>query len=111
MKDRIARNPGRVLVTPENGGAAYYATITRADNPEQEGTPINKSTLLTDGTAALLGLDENATVDQAFSGVVLKLKDYTVEFITASKDWVAPENLVGDVHVIMGGGGGGRGSA
>lgn len=60
MEDRIPANPGRVLVTPENGGAAYYATLTRADNPTQEGTPLNKANLLTDATAALFGLDANA---------------------------------------------------
>lgn len=60
MQDRVPVNPGRVLVTPENGGAAYYATLTRADNPTQEGTPLNKANLLTDATAALFGLDANA---------------------------------------------------
>lgn len=60
MQDRVPVNPGRVLVTPENGGAAYYATLTRADNPTQEGTPLNKANLLTDATAALFGLGANA---------------------------------------------------
>lgn len=60
MQDRVPVNPGRVLVTPENGGAAYYATLTRADNPTQEGTPLNKANLLADATAALFGLDANA---------------------------------------------------
>lgn len=67
MKDRVPSNPGRVLVTPENGGAAYYATLTRADNPTQEGTPLNKANLLTDATAALFGLDANAVPNDVFS--------------------------------------------
>lgn len=69
MKDRIPANPGRVLVTPENGGAAYYATLTRADNPTQEGTPLNKANLLTDATAALFGLGANAVPNDVFSTV------------------------------------------
>ena len=69
MKDRIPANPGRVLVTPENGGSAYYATLTRADNPTQEGTPLNKANLLTDATAALFGLGANAVPNDVFSTV------------------------------------------
>lgn len=66
MLDRVPVNPGRVLVTPENGGAAYYATLTRADNPTQEGTPLNKASLLKDTTAALLGGDSSMVPDEAF---------------------------------------------
>lgn len=60
MQDRVPVNPGRVLIKPENGSSAYYATMTRADNPTQEGTPLNKSSLLKDTTAALFGLDTSA---------------------------------------------------
>lgn len=67
MLDRVPVNPGRVLVTPENGGAAYYATLTRADNPTQEGTPLNKNALLKDATAALFGLDSSALPDNVLS--------------------------------------------
>lgn len=67
MQDRIPRNPGRVLITPENGGAPYYATVTRADNAEREGTPINKAALLTDETAALFGFGSDAVPDDIFS--------------------------------------------
>nr|DAH76952.1 MAG TPA: hypothetical protein [Caudoviricetes sp.] len=44
MQDRVPVNPGRVKITPE-GGSAYYATMVRADNPTQEGTPLSKDTL------------------------------------------------------------------
>lgn len=63
MKDRTPQNPGRVLITPENGAAAYYATLTRADNPTQAGDPLNKATLLKDSTAALFEKDANAVPD------------------------------------------------
>lgn len=39
--DRIPANVGRVLITPESGGTPYYATVTRADNPEVIGTPVD----------------------------------------------------------------------
>lgn len=69
MKDRIPANPGRVLVTPENGGAAYYATLTRADNPTQEGTPLNKANLLTDATAALFGFGADAVPNDILAAI------------------------------------------
>ena len=78
MQDRVPVNPGRVLVSPEDGGAAYYATLTRADNPTQEGTPLNKATFLSDETAELLGLDsEDPTVNEALAklGVTITIEE------------------------------------
>ena len=69
MKDRVPANPGRVLITPENGSAAFYATMTRADNPTQEGDPLNKNTLLKDATAALFGLGADAVPDDVFKSL------------------------------------------
>lgn len=63
MKDRIPANPGRVLIAPESGGAPYYATVTRADNPTQEGTALNKYNLLKDATAAMFGMGGGAVPD------------------------------------------------
>lgn len=67
MKDRISQNPGRVLITPEDGSSPFYATMTRADNPTQEGDPLNKNTLLKDATAALFGLGADAVPNDVFS--------------------------------------------
>ena len=64
MKNRVPANPGRVLITPEDGSAAFYATVTRADNPTEAGDPLSKETLLTDATAALYGLDATAVPDE-----------------------------------------------
>lgn len=63
MKNRVPANPGRVLITPEDGSAAFYATLMRADNPTEEGDPLSKETLLKDATAALYGLDATAVPD------------------------------------------------
>lgn len=38
--DRVPLKPGRVKITPENG-TAYYATMDRADEPVEVGTPLN----------------------------------------------------------------------
>lgn len=69
MKDRMTANPGRVLITPEDGSAAFYATVTRADNPTQAGDPLSKITFLKDATAALYGLGADAVPDDVFSAI------------------------------------------
>lgn len=56
MKDRLSKYPGRVKLTPVDGQANTFDMI-RADEPENEGTPLNKNTFLTDETAVELGLD------------------------------------------------------
>lgn len=67
MKNRVPANPGRVLITPEDGSAAFYAVLTRADNPTEAGDPLNKATLLKDDTAALYGLDATAVPDEVLA--------------------------------------------
>lgn len=63
MQDRVSETPGRMLITPENGQPAFYATVELADNPTVVGTPLNKASLLTDATAALFGLGTDAVPD------------------------------------------------
>ena len=67
MRNRVPANPGRVLITPEDGSAAFYATVTRADNPTEAGDPLSKETLLKDATAALYGLDATAVPDEVLA--------------------------------------------
>lgn len=64
MQDRVSLYPGRVKLTPVSGQENTYDMV-RADEHTQEGTPLNKATLLKDATAALLGLDDNAVPDDA----------------------------------------------
>ena len=62
MQDRVPLYPGRVTLTPVSGQANTY-DLTRADQPTQEGTPLNKASLLKDATAALFGLGADAVPD------------------------------------------------
>lgn len=62
MKDRIPLYPGRVKLNPVSGQANTF-DLVRADQPTQEGTPINKASLLKDTTAALYGLPNTAVPD------------------------------------------------
>lgn len=71
MKDRVPTYPGRVKLTPVSGQANTYDMV-RADSPTQEGTPINKDTLLKDTTATALGLTGDPTVDDAFRRLAKK---------------------------------------
>ena len=45
FKDRVPSKPGRVKITPENGGASYYAVIERADEPSVAGSPLSAANL------------------------------------------------------------------
>lgn len=66
MQDRVSLYPGRVKLEPVAGQANLY-DLTRADQPTQDGTPLNKATLLKDTTAALFGFGADAVPDDAFS--------------------------------------------
>ena len=68
MKDRVPLYPGRVTLTPVSGQANTYDMV-RADQPTEEGTPLNKETLLSDTTAEALGLSGDPTVDDAFGAL------------------------------------------
>lgn len=85
MKDRVPINPGRVLITPENGNAAFYATMTRADNPTQEGDPLNKNTLLKDATAALYGLGADAVPDDVLRALKSILDGHATDIAAGAK--------------------------
>lgn len=62
MQDRVPLYPGRVTLTPVSGQANTF-DLTRADQPTQEGTPLNKASLLKDATAALFGKTNAAVPD------------------------------------------------
>ena len=71
MKDRVPTYPNRVILNPVAGQENTY-DIVRADEPQQEGTPLNKATLLDDVTAEKLGLSGDPTVSQALAGILQK---------------------------------------
>lgn len=75
MQDRVPLYPGRVTLTPVAGQANTY-DMTRADQPTQEGTPLNKATLLKDVTASILGLPDTAVPDDAFLALTIGVGTY-----------------------------------
>lgn len=62
MKDRIPTYAGRVTLTPVTGQNNTY-TLTMADSPTEAGTPLNKTTLLSDATAAAVNSATGTTPD------------------------------------------------
>ena len=77
MQDRVPAEgqEGRVLITPEDGSAPFYAKVTMADNPTQPGTPLNKETLLQDATAALFNKSSDAVPNEIFKSIKGMLDD------------------------------------
>lgn len=68
MQDRVSLYRGRVKLEPVAGQANLY-DLTRADQPTQEGTPLNKASLLKDTTAALFALGADALPDDVLAKI------------------------------------------
>ena len=66
------------MLTPVSGQTNVF-DMSRADNPIEDGTPINKATLLQDDTASLYGLGSDATPDDVFRA--LASPDYATKLI------------------------------
>lgn len=98
MQDRIPLYPGRVTLTPVSGQANTY-DMARADQPTEEGTPLNKNTLLKDATAALYGLGSDAVPDEVLGMLKgsLKVEQALVPDTIAGRDCVlTSKTLTGD---------------
>lgn len=90
MYDRIPSpgKEGRVLITPEDGSAPFYATIAMADGPLQEGTPLDKRSLLPDYVATEYGLGKDAVpADPLFLLAALNQHGYRRRNV---QDWKVP---------------------
>lgn len=88
MQDRVPLYPGRVTLTPVAGQANTY-DMARADQPTQEGTPLNKATLLKDATAAKFGKDTGAVPDEVLDVLSKSVVEgtYPVVDVYAGKTW------------------------
>lgn len=75
MQDRVSLYPGRVKLVPVSGQANTYDMV-RADSPTQEGTPLNKASMLKDSTASLYGLPNTAVPDDVLSWISFLNKYY-----------------------------------
>ena len=89
MQDRIPRYAGRVILTPVEGQINTY-DLVRADDPTQQGTPLNTSNLLSgQASATILTLAgaEPTNLSEAFlqlSKVLYPLKKNAVGILPGS---------------------------
>lgn len=86
MKDRVPLYPGRVTLTPVPGQANTYDMV-RADQPTQEGTPLNKANLLADAVAAKLGLAGDPTPNDALDALADQKASKQQAAADAGKYW------------------------
>lgn len=88
MQDRVPLYPGRVTLTPVAGQANTY-DMARADQPTQEGTPLNKATLLKNATAAKFGKDTGAVPDEVLDVLSKSVLEgtYPVVDVYAGQNW------------------------
>lgn len=82
MKDRVPTYPGRMKLTDVNTGVVTYVDMELADQPIEDGTPLNKANLLTDATATALGLDplDDPSPDDAFDQIANEKQDNGVQY-------------------------------
>lgn len=81
MKDRVPTQPNRVKIT-RSDGSIEYVIWERADEPTQEGTPLNKASLFSDSVSERYGLDDG-TPSQGFE---LLTKEWSVA--VTRTDWI-----------------------
>lgn len=100
MKDRIPTYPGRVQLTPVDGAENTYDMV-RADVPIEDGTPLSKATLLTDSTAALLELGEDATINDVLFRIINRLKaaEYEAEKVGTLITYGTSDLATGTIYV------------
>ncbi len=96
MKNRIPTYPNRVRLVPVDGMENTY-TMVRADEPTDEGTPLNKATLLSDDTAARLRF--SASDDPTVNDALNFLGDASIVFKRAGEPTGAFPAEVGDIYV------------
>ena len=107
MLDRVPLYPGRVKLTPVSGQENVYDMV-RADQPTQEGTPLNKASLLKDATAALFGFGADAVPDDVLAAIrgpgAITEKVYLSSGVVAGQvvDIIPPSDLIPLENVQVG---------
>lgn len=101
MKDRISTHPGRVNLKPVEGSDTLF-DMTRADDPTQEGTPLNTANILPYATAALLGLSADATPNDAFMTLISKIQELESNIVYSTTDLTAGSSKLttGTVYLV-----------
>lgn len=98
MLDRQPIYPGRITLLPVDDTINTY-DVERADEPTQEGDPLNKNTFLKDETANLFGLEKTAVPDDVFRKIHRNINYKEIGRVVAG-EWVNELSLnIEDVRV------------
>lgn len=81
MRDRQVQYPNRFRLNAVSGQENVYDLVAVPGTVTQAGTALNKANLLSDATAALLGLTGDPTVNQALALIGDKLKAETGSYV------------------------------
>ena len=101
MQDRVPTYPGRVKLIPVLGQENTYEMV-RADEPTQEGTPLNKANLLQDSVAKMYGLLESAVPNDIFDFLgKYNLHWWRRRINTASTGWFEKRTLGTSTYTIF----------
>lgn len=116
MKDRVVQYPSRYQLVLVAGTTDIYDLVSVPGTVTEEGTPLNKASLLKDTTAALVGLGISALPDEALRAAALKMKSRLIQSyaVAGTYTWTAPDLNDGadyEVGVLIIGGGGSGGAA
>lgn len=88
MKDRTVQYPNRYKLTPVGGTSDTYDLTAVPGTVTEPGTVLNKANLLTDATAAGLGLSGDPNLNDAFGAVYQKPLRFTDVSVAAGL-WTA----------------------
>lgn len=108
MKDRIYQHENRFLMKDIDGMDPKEITLERLKgNVTQEGTPLNKATLLSDEAANMLGLESlDPTPDDAFRKIASSLMtDYAIGQVATQANYTASYVTIGLTEITSGGSG------
>ncbi len=92
--DRVPTQANRYLVTPEGGGTPFYATITRADEPVEAGTPVGRALFMT-----LQGMEASSITFNP-DGSVTQIFDTGTLTITFPNSTTIIERFVGEKYTV-----------
>lgn len=95
FKNRVPTQPNRKKITFEDNQEVRYATVEFADNPTDEGTPINRDNIM-----AVQGLDSSLTNFNSDGTITTNYPDGTIVKVTFNPDGTILETVTNDAQII-----------
>ena len=95
FKNRVPTQPNRKKITFEDNQEVRYATVEFADNPTDEGTPINRDNIM-----AVQGLDGSLTIFNPDGTIDTTYSDGTIVKVTFNPDGTILETVTNNTQII-----------